>query len=97
MGRRFGPNFDIVHAQQIAMFSYLTGSLDYALSNRIFILYERITRFVAEYIMANSHKKFYFYFSYHIFLCSFSFFLSFFLLENFTRGKIDRIVKEATN
>lgn len=43
MGRRFGPNFDIVHAQQIAMFSYLTGSLDYALSNRIFILYERIT------------------------------------------------------
>lgn len=60
MGRRFGPNFDIVHAQQIAMFSYLTGSLDYTLSNRIFILYERITRFVAEYIMANSHKKFIF-------------------------------------
>lgn len=48
-----------VHAQQIAMFSYLTGSLDYALSNRIFIP-ERITRSVVEYITANSHKKFIF-------------------------------------
>lgn len=48
-----------VHAQQIAMFSYLTGSLDYALSNRIFIP-ARITRSVVEYITANSHKKFIF-------------------------------------
>lgn len=41
------------------MFSYLTGSLDYALSNRIFIP-ARITRSVVEYITANSHKKFIF-------------------------------------
>lgn len=72
MVRRFGPNFDIVHAQQIAMFSYLTGSLDYALSNPIFIL-ERVTRFVVEYITANSHKKFIFRTIY---------FFSFFLFEN---------------
>lgn len=39
-----------MHRQEIAMFSYLTGSLDYAFSNRIFIL-GCIMRFVAEYIM----------------------------------------------
>lgn len=48
--RRFGWSFDIVHRQEIAMFSYLTGSLDYAFSNHIFIL-GCIMRFVAEYIM----------------------------------------------
>lgn len=46
-----------MHAQEIAMFSYLTGSLDYALSNRIFIS-ERIMRFVAEYIMQSDvHRE----------------------------------------
>lgn len=82
MVRRFGPNFDIVHAQQIAMFSYLTGSLDYALSNPIFIL-ERVTRFVVEYIMANSHKKFIFRTIY---------FFSFFLFENLRARSSTRCV-----
>lgn len=79
--RRFGWSFDIVHRQEIAMFSYLTGSLDYAFSNHIFIL-GCIMRFVAEYIMQSGvHRPLVKDLSFVDVFSSFCFFPFFFVLS----------------